>query len=929
MIEKERIILLSKLDREKVIIETESEFNDSIFNLVYQKAEVLLQNIIKENQSNNDICSGKTIKREPENIISFEGRRGTGKSSAMRSVQEALKNYSNNNFLKNPENNRCNTDYYFHVIEAIDASTIEEKENFLEVVLAGMFVDLRTKVQEREILEKNDYASRELYRLFGEVFEILMNLYGTKKDYYYKDDSPLHALSQMSNSRMLSDKIQEIVKKYLRYMSPSDRSANCDKNNFLVIAVDDLDMHFKPNGYNSYQLLESIHRYLMIPNVIVLVSYSYLDLCAACEKHFENLYPQPESILETRPKVQKLAVEYLDKVCPIYSRIHMPSLRKKDYQEKKNVKIIITKKEGQKILNDFVKMLWDEDDTPEETIKLPVKKFIFLLKASLAGLYYDANGQKKHFAESDNLRSLSQTYTFFVQLKKIQTLKNGGTQAVFKELLDDLYFRFAGEKLTRNDYEKFRGFLDVNIERRSRDILDDLRQKIEIRKQDNSDEYWKGTTEITYRGHNNKRSYSYGELLYFLYHASKERLYCKELIWCILDSYTITLTKLYRQLVYLDDKSKVNADNIDSDDKEERLKIRKKISSIIGTSVASSWSNVYMPSLQLKNLNYENDKFTVFLDNQDGAIERAAAIKGNWVKGKWIYELWYDADEKVPLDMKESVKENLQLLEILCMFITGVFEKSEDEDTEISKFEYQAGILNPDFNYTNLQKGRLEYPDSQKNKSDKVGPSIILYFNEICFNILNFINNLFEGEDFFDNLHKKLIPGYKKYFMDLQRARVLFHDEEITDQFVKDFFENNSLKQDVIKWSKYTHGFALPLYSFDMMYNIFKRMYLRQGILPPSVQKENYWDYVKKVYNDLGELLKEEDNFYFTGQNNKKNEVTEKNKETSHDFYYKYTRSPFIKFITELEEDNERSRRKKEKFAEAFIDMIRTMANLF
>lgn len=924
MTEKEIKIALSKLDREEVVIEKDVEFKDSIFYLVYQKTEILLWNIIKENQRYNDPCFENRPKQELENIISFEGRRGTGKSSAMLSVQEALKNYKNNEFLKNTENPKVkNTNFYFHVLDIIDASSLEEEENFLEIVLANMFVDLREKAQVSEFSENNPYESRELYQLFSDIFEILININGTQKTNYYKEAAPLHTLSQLSNSRMLLKKMKLLVKKYLHYMKPSE--SYCDKNSFLIISVDDLDMHFKPNDSTSYQLLESIHRYLMIPNVIVFVSYSYLDLCAACEQHFNNLYPQSqlnEKHEKKRIKVQKMAVEYLDKVCPIYSRVHMPSLRKKDYQEKKDAKIIISKKEGTEVLTKFVNILWK--DKQEQDIGLPIKKFIFLLKASLAGLYYDAKGEKRHFAESDNLRGLSQTYTFFLQLKKLQNLQNGGNQAVFKELLDDLYFRFAGEKLTRNDYSKFRNFLDVKIERRSRDILNDLHQQIHQSKELFENDSWTCSSEITYYGHHNEHSYSYGELLYFLYHASRKGIYCKELIWCILDSYTIMLTKLHKRLEYLYKMKEKNKDNDNARKEEidltldtEKRIIRKKISDIIGTSVASSWSNVYMPLL-LHNKSKEDkiDQYFIRLNDQDSGLIKAAAIKGNWVQGNWIFNLW-DNEGKIPDtdNIEEYIKDNLQILEILCMFITGVFERKVDKNTQCPRFNFRPGVLYPDGIHTKS----LEF--------DKEGPRIELHFNEICFNILNFANNLFQGEDFFNSLHEKLIPEYERYFKLLKRTGLFFTNVEITDEYVKDFFENNSLKQDVIAWSKYSFGFALPLYSFDMMYNIFKRRYQQQGIMPHSVPEDKYWDYVRIVYDDLGALLKEEDNFYFKNDDDMLDESSETDAAT-HSFYQNYIESPFIKFIIELDNEDERTKKRKEKFAVEFKNMLSIMANL-
>lgn len=56
-------------------------------------------------------------------------------------------------------------------------------------------------------------------------------------------------------------------------------------------------------------MLETLHRYLMIPGVIIMLSYNYLDLYQGCEKHFYELFHKSQKMGDKEESyVQELAV---------------------------------------------------------------------------------------------------------------------------------------------------------------------------------------------------------------------------------------------------------------------------------------------------------------------------------------------------------------------------------------------------------------------------------------------------------------------------------------------------------------------------------------------------------------------------------------------------------------------------------------------
>lgn len=864
----EKIVELSKLNEETFVYEKSNEFCKSAFSQVYQRAALLLKDIIRKENNYDD-----SVRKPIENVISFQGRRGTGKTSAMLSIQKALLNYTEVPFLDTE-------DVSFVVIDYIDASMLEKGEDILEMVLANMFSMLREFDSNQK---QKVYVDRELYQLFDTIYGNFISIKRNKK--IVDEISPLHMLTQLSNSQTLETQMRNLIKKYLEYLTGNVKYNY--KKKFLVITIDDLDMHFQNEGASPYDMLETLHRYLMIPGVIILLTYNYSDLCVGCEKHFYDLFHKRHVISKEDTKhVQALAVQYLNKVLPNYTRIHMPSLRKKDYEIGGGIKIRLKYEEVEREFGESGKCLLNKIRNGTN-IDLSIKRFALLLKASVAELYYDAIGGKRHFSEPLTLRELAQLYTFYKPFKEM--MKNGEEDTVFKEILDDLYFRFASEKLLRGELRQLKNYLDVSIERRSRDIVQDIRrqsQNIEISK-------------ITYKGQK-ELSYSYGELLYGLYNASNKGWFSKELIWCILDSYTIMLTKLYRKMIQTRDLNK-------------KRKYKQRLKEIIGVSVSSSWSNELLPKISLNEV-LSGKESTVIEDNDnllfkfkyadaiaglsgktrknlpndfaeinDLDVLSVGAMKYTAVDAKWTIAL--ETREKAN---NQTLKERFQILEILCMFFTNIHYR----------------------NIIGMNKGfYIEYTNGKEDDQ----PQLKIHFSDGCFNIMNFVNNLFDGEEYFKQLHENMTMGYQKYFEYLENDGESIKNDLRSE--VKKFFEKNSIKKEYIKWNQQSNGCALPLYSFDMMYNIFKRQFQNKRKENKVVNPTLFLNYIIQVYQGMGNWLKKEDEFYFSN-------VNQKIDNKDYHFYRYYHECPFLLYIDRLKTNTVL----KKKFNECFVNMLLDIA---
>ena len=875
-----RIIKLSKLDRERIVIENDNEFETSVFKYVYNKAELLLKDIVFKNYQNRD-KKGKEEEAHIDNVISFEGRRGTGKTSAMMSIRDRWYNngdiyelsIKNENIRNDEEEKNEKVRICFNVIDYIDASMLENGEDILEIVLANMFSKLLLETGCGD-QSKREHERNKLYRYFDDAYGALLHMKETRN--YNGEESPLHMLTQLSNSQILKKKIKQLVECYLHYMGNGKTGQSEFVEQFLIITIDDLDMRFQQTGASPFEMLETIHRYLMIPGIVILLTYNYTDLCRGCEKHFYAMYHPRYGNLADKDKksVRELVSEYLEKILPIYARIDLPSLKKMDYVEEDEIFIQLESKEVNKYLGDFVAFLPIANN--ERDVNLSPKRFIFLLKASIAGIFYDAAEDQTHFSVPSDLRELAQVFVLYRQLYEIKKNTPEYMNALFKEILDDLYFRYVKEKLSFDEEERFRKYLDVPVEKRSRNILSDIHGCFRNE--------GKQFSEIVYCGLE-ARSYSYGELLYGLYCIRETGWFSEELIGCILDSYTIVLTKLYQ---------KMRANQGDG-----REKYRNRLLKIIGVSVASSWSNIFLPKVQMKSPVSKppvSTDYTVRRENREKLLTSASAAKFTDENVKWVFELENTQDIK-------KIKQQLQILEILRMFYTEVRYRDVDEKVGLLekkgfKIEYNSGY-------------RVHGP-LKINDSDELAniPNFKLSFSDCCFNIMNFVGNLLNGEEFFSSFHENILEGYKQYLKYLNKQ---FHINSfpVTEGKIRNFLKDNSLYTQFKKWDEKTTGLAMPIYSMDIMYNIFVRQSQNRETMIGVSDIRHFWKYMVKVYEEIGIMLKAEDEFYYSDNIN--------NIDFSKTRFYKaYNECPFISYINALKTN----RQLNEDFEKHFTDMM-------
>lgn len=333
---KQRSVYMSKICKRRIVVDEKNmfkarlekidDFQESYFRDVYKQAIDCVNKILKSNTVMTNREMHNTNKRSLDieyhnNIIAFLGDRGSGKTSSMISFRNALHDVGqeaslelDGHSLDKAENNRK-----FLCMDVIDPTMFSDNESIIEIIVGKMFEVFKTK-QESD----NHQEKRNLVKLFQKVHSDIALIH-TDKQTILKDKSiSLESLVNLGSAVTLKDNLYKLIKEYLSYMG----------KDVLVLSIDDLDM----NIVAGEQMLEEIRKYLILPQVVILMAAKYEQIEEVMHQkhyqHFEKLTKQYEAIdkyqgstlaSKMNTEIHNKTYRYLEKFFPIAHRIHMPS----------------------------------------------------------------------------------------------------------------------------------------------------------------------------------------------------------------------------------------------------------------------------------------------------------------------------------------------------------------------------------------------------------------------------------------------------------------------------------------------------------------------------------------------------------------------------------------------------------------------------
>lgn len=577
------------------------------------------------------------------NIIAFVGERGSGKTTLVnefRRILYGMNSEKKGNWLQHM-NQSAAVDYYqdksmnFLVLDPLDASLLEEKENIIELIWANMYDCFDRRAHQNNNLN-NASQMKEIIQGFNEVYKDYRQICRQNQDDGV-EVSVLNKLKNMSSSTKIREIFGKLLQDYLDFMLKE----KVDRK-YLVVTIDDLDM----NLYKGFEILEQIHKYLSYPQIIVLLALDYEQASLLSETHFMKNMLMGDRTQDTRVlrHARKLSYDYMLKVIPVNNRIYLLD------------KDVLLKQA-------FIRA----NDVSD--IKLPIKEYIFYKFAEKTGIYYDGRGLKRHFYLPTTIREIVGYNSFLDTLFSIPGIENstiGENEKLrvfnkydqnYRRVNQDIKERLVYQLLNPEQRSRFKMILERALERRAQYVVNFLSKWIKNESIiDDVDE----------------ANYAYGNLLKELYAYGREKYEDKAMIHCILASFTVEMTREYYKYLY--------NDTIESDVSKGRLK------SFIGNNFGGEWFEDIIPVI----IDIEKNP------TMNAGYEEKFNLIGN--KINFIYQLQEIENEDMKLSdiqvthliiQKEKVVENLCCL---LMFLYNYRTEKESVDIPVLSFEFKRGI---------------------------------------------------------------------------------------------------------------------------------------------------------------------------------------------------------------------------------------------
>lgn len=806
------------------VVETYGNVGTSIYENVYVSAADLVAKIV-ENNRNPAVSIKNGFEYEGSNVISFVGRRGVGKTSAMFSFSNILEEYTGADDYADARRLFDKKEYMrnvaFYSLDYIDASVMEESEDIFILILANMFNKAMASGK-NDSGRMREYDNRLLFQKFEEVYNNFMALNTKIKE--YDEYAPFEKLENVGGGQRIRKNFAELVQHFLKMIDNSCDMGQDNRDRYLVIIIDDLDMakrrrEDKSYNWGAYKIMSTIYKYLMVPNVIILAAYNHEKLMSECIGYYRDQEEGLESYGNVEKEIEQAAMQFMEKIFPIFSRLYMPSWRKRDLQDENGMKVELGI--GQKLITNF--------DVPmiKESV-LPVKNFIFILLSQRTKIYFDIEGMKKHFFEPDTLRTL---YNYTQLIMHLKVLTQEGFLVDFKKnikkIKEDCYFRFKEEKLMNiRENEMFDKWLEEPFQRRGPEIVKTVCRDInklgkeykvkyasyvrtvKLRNQKLAEVY----PEVSDALDNQNTVYSYAELVHGIYHMTRDNeRYSKELVACILYSYTIHLTETYTKYRWYKKNVKKrkyitkyrmmeNVVRLSTEEKEIFNKLDEYyliLKNMIGPTVCGKWSEYYFPDVRFY-------------------VSRIPSLSPKFY-GPYI--VGYIDNIRTPFYVKSD--EN------------GVFNTAQ-----IKRFIFISMMHTEALKWTenNIKWENITLPGKEDDSTaQNTAENFVVGFRieanqESDLDMTGFFKHTFCYAEFLGRMEEILLRSLETEFRMLENTSMEV-DKKTAPEFkyrrTKDSIQNafEKIWDEYYQWDILYGNMMLPLYSLDVTYNVIKRVF--------------------------------------------------------------------------------------------------------
>lgn len=295
--------LIFKIGEESIpTILSSQDYNESPFEDTIDLGKRRLRELVLNGHNYSDKTSEHGI--YSNNIISFLGDRGSGKTSCLLSVIDLFKT-EEGPCGKKMEDIAC-------FLPIIDPSFFDDKHNILDIFIGELYHSYKNLTAEMYGLGVKDREKiKALHSKFRKTKQAICYLNET---YQESPIDEVEELARLSEGVELNRIMKELIDTYLETI----------EKKCLVISIDDLDLNVK----ESYRMMEQIRKFLVLPKVVILMAAKPEQLrhgiCLVLTEYYKNILDKYLS----QDQITEKAERYLAKFLPVNQRIYMPEPEK-------------------------------------------------------------------------------------------------------------------------------------------------------------------------------------------------------------------------------------------------------------------------------------------------------------------------------------------------------------------------------------------------------------------------------------------------------------------------------------------------------------------------------------------------------------------------------------------------------------------------
>lgn len=291
-------------------IENVGEYKSSIFHEQYEQCLSMVDSYLKGLKDMAKAPDALTSSLEStNNIIVFDGERGSGKTSCMMSVVNML---TDSNHSKICGNLQMVSNAQFETIQMIEPAFFDKEHNILTLFTTRLYRAFRDEEEKPCNHLRDSKKANTLNQKFVDVQRKLKCMFGNDRN-----DEGLEYLVNMAAAVDIKKDLRELTDLYLAYREKEKGT--------LLLMVDDIDL----NDEFAWEMAEHLRKYFIQPNIIVMMSMKIRQMFGILQRDFRKGYitkSQDNNGLhdEEKTEIAERSERYLAKLLPAHQRIYMP-----------------------------------------------------------------------------------------------------------------------------------------------------------------------------------------------------------------------------------------------------------------------------------------------------------------------------------------------------------------------------------------------------------------------------------------------------------------------------------------------------------------------------------------------------------------------------------------------------------------------------